>query len=90
MKNIKFVVKVHRRDARGLQYVQRVDPTPIQMTTNRKLALKIHCGRPRSILAKLALHTGVGVGAGHCLVFALRTVRERQPSSDHIQRSKPQ
>ena len=39
MKNIKFVAKVHRRGARGLQYVQRVDPTPIQMTTNRKLAL---------------------------------------------------
>jgi hypothetical protein len=39
MKNIKFVVKVHRRGARGLQYVQRIDPTPIQTTTNRKLAL---------------------------------------------------
>jgi len=39
MKNIKFAVKVHRHGARGLQYVQRVDPTPIQMTTNRKLAL---------------------------------------------------
>ena len=39
VKNIKFVVKVQRRGARGLQYVQRVDPTPIQMTTNRRLAL---------------------------------------------------
>ena len=39
MKNIKFVVKVNRGGARALQYVQRVDPTPIQMTTNRKLAL---------------------------------------------------
>jgi hypothetical protein len=39
MKNIKFVVKVNRGDTRAPKYVQRVDPTPIQMTTNRKLAL---------------------------------------------------
>jgi len=39
MKNIKFVVKVNRGGTRVPQYVQRVDPTPIQMTTNRKLAL---------------------------------------------------
>ncbi len=39
MKNIKFVVKVNRGGTRAPQYVQRVDPTPIQMTTNRKLAL---------------------------------------------------
>jgi len=38
MKNIKFVVKVNR-GARAAQYVQRVDPTPLHMTTNRKLAL---------------------------------------------------
>ena len=38
MQNIKFVVKVNR-GARAAQYVQRVDPTPICMTTNRKLAL---------------------------------------------------
>jgi hypothetical protein len=38
MQNIKFVVKVHR-GARAPEYVQRVDPTPIHMTTNRKLAL---------------------------------------------------
>ena len=38
MKNIKFVVKV-TRGARAPEYVQRVDPTPIHMTTNRKLAL---------------------------------------------------
>lgn len=38
MKNIKFVVKVNR-GTRAPEYVQRVDPTPIQMTTNRKLAL---------------------------------------------------
>jgi hypothetical protein len=38
MKNIKFVVKVSR-GARAPEYVQRVDPSPIQMTTNRNLAL---------------------------------------------------
>ena len=38
MKNIKFVVKVIR-GTRAPSYVQRVDSTPIQMTTNRQLAL---------------------------------------------------
>ena len=38
MKNIKFVVRVNR-GSRAPEYVQRVDPTPIHMTTNRKLAL---------------------------------------------------
>lgn len=38
MQNIKFLVKVSR-GARTPEYVRRVDPTPIQMTTNRKLAL---------------------------------------------------
>ena len=39
MKNIKFVVKVNREGARPPAYVQRVNPIPIQMTTNRELAL---------------------------------------------------
>ena len=39
MKNIKFVVKVNRGGARAPQYVQRVDSTPMHMTTDRKLAL---------------------------------------------------
>jgi len=39
MQNIKFVVKVNRGGTRVPEYVQRVDPTPIRMTTNRKLAL---------------------------------------------------
>ena len=39
MKNIKFVVKVNRSGARAPEYVQRVSPTPLHMTTNRKLAL---------------------------------------------------
>lgn len=39
MTNIKFVVKVSRGGARAPSYVQRVDRTSVQMTTNRKLAL---------------------------------------------------
>ena len=39
MKNIKFVVRVRRGAARPPAYVQRIDPTPVQMTTNRKRAL---------------------------------------------------
>ena len=39
MKNIKFVVRVNRCGARAAEFVQRIDRTPIQTTTNRKLAL---------------------------------------------------
>jgi hypothetical protein len=39
MKTTKFVVKVNRGGTRALEYVQRIDRTPIQTTTNRKLAL---------------------------------------------------
>jgi hypothetical protein len=39
MTNIKFVVRVSRGAARAPAYAQRIDPTPVQMTTNRKLAL---------------------------------------------------
>lgn len=39
MINTKFVVKVNRGVSRAPAYVQRVDRTPIQMTSNRKLAL---------------------------------------------------
>jgi len=35
----KFVVRVNRTGSRGAEYVQRIDRTPIQTTTNRKLAL---------------------------------------------------
>jgi hypothetical protein len=38
MKSIKFVVKVSR-GTRAPEYIQRIDPTPIHMTTNPKLAL---------------------------------------------------
>jgi hypothetical protein len=39
MKNIKFVVKVNRHGFRAPEYVQRIDRSPVQMTSNRKLAL---------------------------------------------------
>ena len=39
MNYIKFVVKVNRGGTRAAEYVQRIDPSPIHMTTNRKLAL---------------------------------------------------
>jgi hypothetical protein len=39
MKSIKFVVKVNRGGNYAPKYVQRVDPTPIHMTTNRTLEL---------------------------------------------------
>jgi hypothetical protein len=39
LKNTKFLVKVNRGGARSPEYVQRIDRTPIQTTTDRKLAL---------------------------------------------------
>ena len=39
MKNIRFIVRVNRAGARAPKYVKRIDRTPIQMTTKRKLAL---------------------------------------------------
>jgi hypothetical protein len=39
MTNIKFVVRVNHGGTRPPAYVQRIDRTPVQMTTNRKLAL---------------------------------------------------
>jgi hypothetical protein len=35
----KFVVKVNRGGKRAPEYVERIDRAPVQMTTNRKLAL---------------------------------------------------
>ena len=40
VKTIKFVVKLNR-GGRAAEYVQRVDPAPIYMTTNPKLALLV-------------------------------------------------
>ena len=39
MKDKQFVVKVNRGGTRAAEYVRRIDRTPIQTTTNRKLAL---------------------------------------------------
>ena len=39
MKITKFVVKLNRTGTRLPEYVLRIDRTPIQTTTNRKLAL---------------------------------------------------
>jgi hypothetical protein len=39
MKITKFVVKMNRAGARATEYVQRIDRTPVQTTTNLKLAL---------------------------------------------------
>ena len=39
MKNTKFIVKVNRGGTHVLEYVRRIDRTPIQTTINRKLAL---------------------------------------------------
>jgi hypothetical protein len=39
MKKTKFVVKLNRGATLAPEFVQRVDRTAIQMTTNRKLAL---------------------------------------------------
>jgi len=39
MKNTKLVVKVNRGNTRATEYVLRIDSAPIQMTSDRKLAL---------------------------------------------------
>jgi hypothetical protein len=39
MKHYKFVVKVNRSGPGAPEYVRRIDRTPIQTTTNRRLAL---------------------------------------------------
>jgi len=39
MKTTKFVVRMNRSGKREPEYVQRVDPTPIQTTKNRRRAL---------------------------------------------------
>jgi hypothetical protein len=39
MKTTKFAVRMNRVGARAPEYVQRIDRTPIQTTSNRKLAL---------------------------------------------------
>lgn len=66
IQNIKFVVKVNR-GARAPEYVQRVDPTPTHVTTNRKLALvmgRLTAEDAIESLGNSRVHPRVGVGAG--------------------------
>jgi hypothetical protein len=59
MKNIKFVVRVSRGGDRAPTYVQKIDPSPVQMTTNRKLAL---------IMGKLTAEDAVkSIQTSHCI-----------------------
>jgi hypothetical protein len=39
MMNTKFVVKLNRLGSRAVEYVQRIDETPVRTTTKLKLAL---------------------------------------------------
>ena len=48
MTNIKFVVRVSHGSA-APAYVQRVDPAPIHMTTNRKLAFSWGDSRQKTL-----------------------------------------
>jgi hypothetical protein len=48
VKNIKFVVRVNRVGDRIPQHVQRIGRTPIQTTTNRKLALIMGRSQPKT------------------------------------------
>jgi hypothetical protein len=73
MKTIKFVVKVNR-GTRAPEYVQRVDPTPLHMTTNPKLALlmgRLTAEERCRITRKLPVQPGVIVSAS-CIAFMLR------------------
>jgi hypothetical protein len=48
MKKIKFVVKLNRNGLRVPEYAQRIDRTPVQMTTNRKRALVMGDSPPKT------------------------------------------
>jgi len=65
MKTIKFVVKLNR-SGRAAEYVQRVDPTPIHMTTNPQACIahgQAHGRRRYRITRKLTVQPGVVVRA---------------------------
>jgi hypothetical protein len=75
MKNVKFIVKVNRGGTRVPEYVERVDPTPIHMTTNRKAGTadgEIHGPGRRQIPPNFPVHPGARVRTGYGLVFVLR------------------
>jgi hypothetical protein len=54
MKNTKFVVKVNRGGTRGAEYVQRIDPRPIQTTLKPNLALVMGKLTAQDVLDSLA------------------------------------
>jgi hypothetical protein len=59
MKNTKFVVKVKRSGTHAPEYVERIDRTPIRMTTDRKLAL---------VMGKFAAEDAVkSLQTSHCV-----------------------
>jgi len=53
MKIFKFVVKVDRSGFRMPKYVQRIDRTPVQMTTNRKQALFMGRLTPENVVKSI-------------------------------------
>ena len=83
MKNTKFVVKVNRGGTQAAEYVKRIDRTPIQTTTNPKLALVM--GRFTAEDAVKSIQNSrcspeLVPSAGECLVLVLkrRTYLSRQ------------
>jgi hypothetical protein len=73
----KFVVKVNRRGTRAPEHLQRADSTLIQMTTNRKLALRMCRFTAEDDVrfpAKGPVQPRVGVRSRWCLAFVPRMV----------------
>ena len=71
MKNTKFVVKVNRGGTLKPEYVQRIDRTPIQMTSDRKLALlmgKVNGRGCCQIDRNDPVQPGVGLSSGQRLI----------------------
>ena len=84
MKNTKFVVKVNRGGTLKPEYVQRIDRTPIQMTSSRKLALLM--GRLTAEDAVKSIETspvqpGVGIRSGQRLIRHRTRTKECPKSS---------
>ena len=77
MKNTKFVVKVNRGGL-GAAYVQRIDRTPIQTTTNRKLALimgKFTAEDAIKAIPDFAVQSGVSFRDGSCVRLGIPLTR---------------
>jgi hypothetical protein len=83
VKNAKFVVKVNRGATLKPEYVQRIDRTPIQMTSDRKLALLM--GRLTAEDAVKSIETtrrssGL-VSRGTLAVMRKRLITQKPPDS---------